>query len=72
MGGHEELLDEAQVRWPEVTERKELLLLLAKYGLKKVRSEAEERRLAVEETKGVLTGAYRAEELSALRDDWPD
>lgn len=71
-GELKELLDEAQARWPEVANRKDLLLLLADYGLKKVRSEAAERRLAVEETKGALSGVYRPGDLSALREDWPE
>lgn len=71
-GSLKDLLDEAQGRWPEVKSRKELLMLVAEVGLKNIRAEREERRLAVEETSGALTGVYRSDEISTLRQDWPD
>lgn len=66
-----EQLDEAQRRWPEVRDRKELLLRLADAGRAAIEREARERRSAVEETAGLLTGVYRPDELERLRADWP-
>lgn len=66
------LLDEAQGRWPDVSNRKDLLLLLAEVGLENIRAESEERKSAVEETSGALTGAFRKDELTKLREEWPD
>jgi hypothetical protein len=66
-----ELLDEAQRRWPEVDDRKELLLRLAAAGREAIEREGVERRQAVEETAGLLRGVYEPGELARLRDDWP-
>jgi hypothetical protein len=71
-GALSERLNEAQRRWPEVRDRKELLLLLTAAGEKAIRREAEERRAAIEETAGSLTGVYRPDELERLREDWPE
>jgi hypothetical protein len=65
------LLDEAQRRWPEVTDRKALLLRLAAAGRDAIEREAAERRITVEETAGVLSGVYEPGELERLREDWP-
>jgi hypothetical protein len=65
-------LDEAQRRWPDVRDRKELLLRLAAAGREAIRREAQERRAAVEETAGALTGVYRRDERERLREDWPE
>jgi hypothetical protein len=65
------LLDEAQRRWPEVTDRKTLLLRLAAAGCVAIEREATERRVAVEETAGALSGVYEPGELERLREDWP-
>jgi hypothetical protein len=65
-------LDEAQRRWPEVQNRKELLLRLAAAGREAIKREAEERGAAIEETAGSLTGVYRPNELERLREDWPE
>jgi hypothetical protein len=67
-----EQLDEAQRRWPEVRDRKELLLRLTAAGGKAIQHEARERKRAVEETAGLLTGVYRPNELERLREDWPE
>lgn len=67
-----EQLDEAQRRWPEVQDRKELLLRLTAAGQKAIEREAEERKSAIEETAGLLTGVYRPDELKRLREDWPE
>lgn len=67
-----EHLDEAQQRWPEVRDRKELLLRLTAAGRKAIEREARERGSAIEETAGVLTGVYRPDELQRLRADWPE
>ncbi len=66
-----ELLDQAQRRWPDVHDRKELLLRLAAAGRDAIEREASERGEAVRETSGALTGVYRADELERLREDWP-
>ncbi|HNC93877.1 MAG TPA: hypothetical protein PLJ64_10105 [Solirubrobacterales bacterium] len=71
-GDLENLLDEAQGRWPDVKDRKDLLILLARTGMAKVRADAENRRRVVDETSGALTGVYREDELSRLREDWPE
>lgn len=64
-------LDEAQRRWPDVHDRKELLLRLAAAGREAIEREASERRGAIEETAGALTGVYQPGELERLREDWP-
>lgn len=66
-----ELLDEAQRRWPDVRDRKELLLRLAAAGREAIEREASERSAAIEETAGALTGVFRTDELERLREDWP-
>lgn len=67
-----EQLDAAQRRWPEVRDRKELLLRLADAGQKAIAREAEDRLNAIRQTAGALTGVYRPDELKRLREDWPD
>jgi len=67
-----EQLDEAQRRWPGVRDRKELLLRLTTAGQKAIEREAQERKSAIEETAGLLTGVYRPDELKRLREDWPE
>jgi hypothetical protein len=67
-----ELLDEAQRRWPDVRDRKELLLKLVAAGGEAIEREATARRLAVEETAGALSGVYEPGELQRLREDWPE
>jgi hypothetical protein len=65
-------LDQAQRRWPEVRDRKELLLRLADAGQKAIAREAEERRRAIAQTAGAFTGIYPSDALKRLREDWPD
>jgi hypothetical protein len=65
-----EQLDEAQRRWPGVSDRKELLLRLTAAGREAIRREKRERSTAVRETAGLLTGLYRPDELERLREDW--
>lgn len=65
-------MNEAQRRWPEVRDRKELLLRLTAAGQKAIEREAQERKSAIEETAGLLTGVYQPDELERLRDDWPE
>jgi hypothetical protein len=67
-----EHLDEAQRRWPDVRSRKELLLRLAEAGRKTIACEAEERKKAIAQTAGALTGVYPPDALEQLRADWPD
>lgn len=66
-----EQLDQAQRRWPDVHDRKALLLRLARAGREAIEREAGERSAAIEETAGALTGVYRPDELERLREDWP-
>lgn len=66
-----EHLDQAQRRWPEVHDRKELLLRLAAAGLDAIEREAGRHNTAIRETAGALTGIYRPNELERLREDWP-
>jgi len=71
-GALQEQLDEAQRRWPEVRSRKELLLRLVEAGRKAVARAAEERKQAIAQTAGALTGAYPPDALERLREDWPE
>jgi hypothetical protein len=68
-------LDAAADRWPDVRSRRELLLRLVAQGREVIESErtdaAARRRDAIRHTSGVLTGAYEADYLARLRDDWP-
>jgi hypothetical protein len=66
-----EQLDAAQRRWPEVHDRKELLLRLTAAGKAAIMREIDQRRQAVRETAGTLSGVYREDELERLREDWP-
>lgn len=63
-------LDQAQLRWPEVIDRKELLLKLAAEGCAAIEGQEADRGRAVEETAGVLAGVYEPCELERLREDW--
>jgi hypothetical protein len=71
-GAVSELLDEAQRRWPDVHDRKQLLLRLAEAGREAIEREGAARRAAVRETAGALSGIYEAGELERLREDWPE
>jgi hypothetical protein len=66
-----DLLDAAERRWPEVTDRKALLLRLAAAGVEAIATEAEKRRDEIDATAGALTGVYEPGELERLREDWP-
>jgi hypothetical protein len=65
-------LDQAQRRWPEVADRKELLLKLAAAGRNAIELEATDRARAVKETSGALSGVYAPGELERLHEDWPE
>jgi sulfite reductase beta subunit-like hemoprotein len=65
------LLDAAQHRWPEVTDRKALLLRLAAVGGEAIAGAMAERRAAIADTAGALSGVYEPGELERLRQDWP-
>ncbi len=67
-----EQLDLAQRRWPEVRDRKILLLRLLEAGREAIVQEVADRTRAVEETAGALSGVYEPGELQRLRDDWPE
>ena len=71
-GDLSELLDAAQRHWPEVSNRKDLLLRLAAAGAEAIATEAERRREVIDATAGVLTGVYEPGELARLREDWPE
>jgi hypothetical protein len=66
-----DLLDAAERRWPEVTDRKVLLLRLAAAGAEAIATDAEKRREEIDATAGALTGVYELGELERLREDWP-
>ena len=70
-GNLREQLDQAQRRWPDVHDRRQLLLRLVTAGQELIEREAMERGAAVRETAGSLTGVYRPGELARLREDWP-
>jgi hypothetical protein len=67
-------LDAAATRWPGLS-RAQLLVQLALEGhhaAHRAHDERHRRRLAaVREHSGVLTGAYPADYLDQLRDEWP-
>ncbi len=65
-------LDQAQRRWPDVSDRKELLLRLAAAGRDAIEREANDRTRVVEETSGALSGVYEPGEVERLREDWPE
>jgi hypothetical protein len=70
-GNLREQLDQAQRRWPDVHDRRQLLLRLLAAGQESIEREAIERGTAVRETAGLLTGIYQSAELARLREDWP-
>jgi len=70
-GNLREQLDRAQRRWPEVHDRRQLLLRLVAAGRESIERETIERGAAVIETAGSLTGVYQSGELARLREDWP-
>lgn len=53
-------------------DRKEPLLRLADARQKAIEREAEERKAAIAQTAGALTGAYPPAALEQLREDWPE
>lgn len=66
-----EQLDRAERRWPDIRDRKDLLLRLAATGVDAIEREEAERRRAVAATAGALSGVYEQGELERLREDWP-
>jgi hypothetical protein len=70
-GSLREQLDQAQRRWPDIHDRRQLLLRLVTAGQQLIEREALERGAAVRETAGSLTGIYQPDELARLREDWP-
>lgn len=70
-------LADAAARWPDDRERPaKLLLELVREGHRAIVGDAEDelrdRRAAIEETEGALTGTYPAGYLDRLRDEWPE
>lgn len=69
-------LDAAARRWPEVRSRRELLLRMVQRAHEQLRDDETERlqdrRRAIEETAGSLTGCYPPGYLDELRKDWPE
>jgi hypothetical protein len=70
-------LQAAAQRWPDDRERPgKLLLDLVREGHRAITTGAEraseDRRAAIVETGGALTGAYPTGYLGELRDDWPE
>lgn len=70
-GNLREQLDQAQRRWPDIHDRRQLLLRLVAAGRESIERDAIERIAAVRETAGSLTGIYQLDELARLREDWP-
>ena len=68
-------LDEAAVRRPELS-RGQLITRLALEGHRaaavRQREHRDSRLEALSRHSGALTGVYRAEDLEALREDWPE
>jgi hypothetical protein len=65
-------LADAAARWPQLRGRPgELLQRLIAEGHRALRASAEGRQVAVDATKGALTGAYEPDYLPRLREDWP-
>jgi hypothetical protein len=64
-------LDRARRRWPEIRDRKELLLKLVRAGHDAIEDEVTNRVRVVEETAGAFSGVYEPGELEWLRADWP-
>ena len=69
-------IDDAAKRWPDETRRGRLLLRLIEEGHGVVIGSEEqqriERRAAVKQTRGALTGMYEPGYLERLREDWPE
>jgi sulfite reductase beta subunit-like hemoprotein len=65
-------LDQAQLRWPEIRDRRALLLKLVAAGAAALATEAGDRAREVGATAGALSDVYGAGELERLREDWPD
>jgi hypothetical protein len=67
-------LDQASSRWPELS-RAQLLVRLALEGHRAAQRAHDERRRrrleAVRKHSGALTGAYDADYLERLREEWP-
>jgi hypothetical protein len=58
-------LDQAQRCWPEISDRKELLLKLVAGGNAAIEEEKADRGRAVKQTAGALTGVYEPGELKS-------
>lgn len=65
-------LNQAQRRWPEIRDPKELLLKLAAAGRDAIEEEEAGRARVVEETAGALSGVYEPSAFERLREDWPE
>jgi hypothetical protein len=65
-------LDQAQRRWREIRDRKELLRKLAAAGRDAIEEEATDRPRTVKETAGALGRVYEPGELKRLSEDWPE
>jgi hypothetical protein len=68
-------LDDAARRWPEESSRAKLLLRLVDEGHQAVTAQHDHRvaarHEAIARTSGALTGVYRRDYLTELREDWP-
>lgn len=69
-------LDAAARKWPELRSRRELLLRMVERAHQQLRDDEAEwladRRRAIEETAGSLSGMYPPGYLEELRKDWPE
>jgi hypothetical protein len=73
----ERAIDDAAERWPaDAGRRARLLVHLIEEGHRAVLQERdqrlEERRRAIRETSGILTGVYPSDYLKKLREEWPE
>src|ERR1700753_1149434 len=65
-------LGQAQRRWPEIRDRRGLLLKLAAAGRDAIEEKVTDRAQGVEEPAGTLSALYEPGELGRLREDWPE
>jgi hypothetical protein len=68
-------LDAAAAHWPDLSDRRVLLLRLVDRGRQAIENErvgaVERRRAAIRRTSGALTGAYGPGYVDRLHGDWP-
>ncbi len=73
----ERAIDDAAIAWPDLRgDRAALLRRLIEHGADVARTTRDERRRqrrkAIRETSGLMTGMYPADAAQSLRDEWPE